>query len=256
METLGNTLHSLYVLYVRVNCTYELEGVVVQAYLAELERSVSMPRLSKYRPQSGSDLETAVNYFWNIELSESLYPGLAALEVTLRSSIHDALTAREGADMWFRKLLEPGQLRGYAETHYTLFNRLKQKPPTSGQIVAELTFGFWTTLLSQPYHQTLWAPQKSALVKVVFPHLPRIPNNRHFIHQRYNDLRMLRNRVMHHEPIWYRPNLSQEWEGIIEAIGWISPTTRDSILLIDHFEDTYHNGKARVEADICQRFGI
>lgn len=158
--------------------------------------------------------------------------------------------------MWFRMLLEPGQLRGYAETHYLLYNRLKRQHPTSGQIVAELTFGFWTTILSQPYHQTLWAPRKSALVKAVFPHFPKTPNNRHFIHQRYNDLRMIRNRVMHHEPIWYRHDLYQEWEGMIEAIGWISPTTRDSMLLIDHFDDTFRNGKARVEASLRERFSV
>jgi len=223
---------------------------------AEIERGVSAPRLARYRPHDGSHFDAVTNYFWNIELSESLYPGLAALEVTLRNSIHNALTAREGTDMWFRMLLEPGQLKGYAETHYTLFNRLRQKHPTSGQIVAELTFGFWTTIMSQPYHQTLWAPRKSALIKTVFPHLPKIPNNRHFIHQRYNDLRMLRNRVMHHEPIWYRQNLYQEWEGIIEAIGWISPVTRDGTLLIDHFDDTFRNGKARIEADLRQRFDL
>ncbi len=176
---------------------------MVSTVFADLARGVSKPRLAKYRPQNGSDFDTIANYFWNIQLSEALYPGLAVLEVTLRSSIHDALTAREGTDMWFRMLLEPGQLRGYAETHYMLYNRLRRKHPTSGQIVAELTFGFWTTLLSQPYHQTLWAPGKSALIKNVFPHLPKTPSNRHFFHQRYNDLRMLRNRVMHHEPIWH-----------------------------------------------------
>lgn len=229
---------------------------MMSSLFSEFERAVSSPRVAKYRPQDGSDLDAIVNYLWNIELSQSLYPGLAALEVTLRSSIHVALTAREGTDMWFRMLLEPGQLRGYADTHYMLFNRLKRTQPTSNQIVAELTFGFWTTLLSQPYHQTLWAPRKSALVKTVFPHLPRIPNNRHFIHQRYNDLRMLRNRVMHHEPIWHRPGLHDEWIGMVEAIGWISPDTRDSILLIDHFDATFRQGQARIEAALRQRFNI
>lgn len=229
---------------------------MIQAYVAALEQGISNPRLSKYRPPGGSDLEMAVNYLWNIALSEALFPGLAALEVTLRSSIHHALTAREGTDMWFRTLLEPGQLSVYAQSHLKLYNRLKRTEPTSGQVVAELTFGFWTTLLSQPYHQTLWVPDKTALVKAVFPHLPPTPSNRHFVHQRYNDLRILRNRVMHHEPIWHRPRLYQEWEEMIEAIGWISPTTRDSILLLDHFTDTYRNGRLRIETELQARFGI
>ncbi len=43
---------------------------------------------------------------------------------------------------------------------------------------------------------------------------------------------------------------------MIEAIGWISPTTRDSILLIDHFDDTFRYGKARIEADLRLRFKL
>lgn len=198
----------------------------------------------------------AVNYFWNVALSEALYPGLAALEITLRGSIHDALTAREGTDMWFRGLLEPRQLRDYASAYLTLYERLKRNTPTSDQIVAELTFGFWTTLLSQPYHQSLWVPRGTQLVKTVFPHLSPTPNNRHFVHQRYNDLRLLRNRVMHHEPIWHRPNLLREHQAVIEAIGWISPTTKESIMLIDHFDDTYHNGRANIEENLHLRFNF
>lgn len=229
---------------------------MVQAYITNLERGVSRPRLSKYRPHNGTDLEMAVNYFWNIELSEALYPGFAALEVTLRSSVHEALTAREGTDMWFRTRLEPGQLRAYADAYLNLLRDLKGQHPTSGQIVVQLPFGFWTTLLSQPYNQSLWAPQKSALFKAVFTHLPPVPNNRHFVHQRYNTLRLLRNRVMHHEPILFRHDLYKEWDGMIEAIGWINPTIRDSVLVIDRFDATFRHGKARIEAALRQRFNL
>lgn len=229
---------------------------MVQSYIAELERGVSHSRLAKYRPHGGSDLDMAVNYLWNIALSEALYPGLFALEVTLGSSIHHALTDREGSDMWFRMLLEPGQLGLYADTHMKLFNRLKRKDPTAGQIVAELPFGFWTTLLSQPYHQVLWAPEKTALVKTVFPNLPPTPSNRHYGHQRYNELRLLRNRVMHHEPVWYRTNLYQQWEEMIDAIGWIRLGVRESALVLDHFDDTYRNGKARIEGELRLRFNL
>ncbi len=94
-----------------------------------------------------------------------------------------------------------GQLREYANAHLTVIKRPGVTQATSGQIVAELTFGFWTTLLSQPYHQRVWAPDRTALIRAVFPHLPPVPNNRQAVHQRYNDLRFMRNRIMHHEPI-------------------------------------------------------
>lgn len=226
---------------------------MVKSYIASLEQAVSGERLSRYQLPDGSDIDTAVNYLWNIALSESLYPSLAAIEVTLRNSIHNALTEREGTDMWFRTLLEPGQLSTYAQTHLSLYNRLKRTEPSAGQLVAELTFGFWTTLLSQPYHQALWALNRTAMVRQVFPHLPPTPSNRHFVHQRFNDIRILRNRIMHHEPIWYRPRLHDEWKEMIEAIGWISPVMRDSVLILDHFEDTLASGRARIETHLRMR---
>ena len=71
---------------------------MIQAYIAELEQGVSTPRLASYRPQGGSDLDMTIHYLWNVVLSEALFPSFAALEVTLRNSIHHALTAREGSD--------------------------------------------------------------------------------------------------------------------------------------------------------------
>lgn len=43
---------------------------------------------------------------------------------------------------------------------------------------------------------------------------------------------------------------------MIEAIGWINPAVRDSILILDHFDDTYNNGRARIETELHQRFGL
>ncbi len=204
-----------------------------------------------------------VNYVWNIALSEAIYLSLAALEITLRGGIHQAFTAQANTDMWFRGLLELGQLREYANAHVTLINRHKGAQPTSGQIVAKLTFGFWTTLLSQPYHQRIWAPDRTAMVKTVFPYLPRLPNNRHTIHQRFNDLRFLRNRTMHHEPVWNGVRMPQRGvvpvgvrhQEMVEAIGWISPTTQRAVGEIDRFT-TVLNGRAKLQTDLRVRLGV
>lgn len=86
------------------------------------------------------------------------------------------------------------------------------------------------------------------------------------IHRRYDTLRYLRNRVFHFEPVWDGVqvpikqtttilNVRDLHAEAIAAIGWISPTTRDSILILDHFDDTYHNRRARIEAELRRRFG-
>ncbi|MCC6793121.1 MAG: hypothetical protein IT336_15645 [Thermomicrobiales bacterium] len=42
--------------------------------VAHLEALVSAPRLQRYRAAASSDLETATNYLWNIQLADLSFP--------------------------------------------------------------------------------------------------------------------------------------------------------------------------------------
>jgi len=90
MDTLGNT-RAGYPHWVGTVNT-RVRDQLVTAFISDLRAAISLPRLDKYRPVGGTDLDMAVNHFWNIAHFEALYPDLAVLEVTLRSSIHQALT--------------------------------------------------------------------------------------------------------------------------------------------------------------------
>lgn len=236
-------------------------------YFDDVKGAISDPRLERYRPKDGTDQETVVNYFWNISLCEALYPSLNALEITLRNAIHQAATNSYGTEFWFDqpevlKQRQPGQVQA---ARYRLTER--GRPHTAGRIIAELSFGFWTTLMSDPYHSPFWMPGKARLLKDAFPHMTNARRIRGDVHRRYDTQRYLRNRVFHFEPVWdgvdvpiqqttVTLNVVDMHDDAIEAIGWISPTTRDSILLIDHFDDTFRHGKARLEADLRQRFNL
>jgi hypothetical protein len=52
-----------------------------------------------------------------------------------------------------------------------------------------------------------------------------------------NHIRRLRNRVFHHEPIWYWKDLRQQHNEIIEAIGWINPAMMSFIQTLDRFDE-------------------
>lgn len=96
-------------------------------------------------------------------------------------------------------------------------------------IVATLSFGFWISLLGPGgrtatgrkanYEMTLWRPA----LRAAFAH--RAPLTRRQVHRPLNDLRALRNRIAHHEPILGR-NLLNDHERILEICGWMSPATR------------------------------
>lgn len=188
------------------------------ATIAALEETISSDRLTSYLAATqGNKAEALQLYAWNAIISAALYVPLQGLEVTLRNALHRELTQRFGVHWYDRlspSLSNPSQ-NLIAGAKSTVTN--SRKPLTPSRVIAELSFGFWVTLLSGKYHNPLWTP---ALYKA-FPHLPpRVP--RKHVHQPLDYLRLLRNRIAHHEPIFGR-HLQKDYEHILELVGWMSP---------------------------------
>jgi hypothetical protein len=117
---------------------------------------------------------------------------------------------------------------------------------TPGKLVSELNFGFWTTLLSFPYDSRIWRWNGYALLAQAFPHTAGHPLAA--LHARFNEIRFLRNRVMHYEAIYHRPNLAVEHAHVHEAIQWISPQFHKGVHTVDNFPDVLAHGRMRVYA--------
>lgn len=243
---------------------------MVAQYVANLEHLVSKPRLDRYRPANGDDLETAVTYLWNAALSEALLQGLAAVEVGLRNAVHTTLTAYAGTEYWFQSVLKEAEMNEVHDTWAKLSRRHK-KPPTPGKIIAELMFGFWPPLFSNAYHD-LWWSNGTALFKMAFPNVPTgVPPYQAIVlkdvYQRTEACQKLRNRVMHHEPIFtglIRLNvpvlpLSAIHQYIIDLLTWIHPDLVLSLNAVDRFEHVLQNGKTEIEeklkAEIRAKYG-
>lgn len=234
---------------------------MVSRFIADLERPVSRVRLENYRPTNPTtddDLAMVVNYFHNIELSEALYPSLEAFEVALRNSIHLALSQHFQNVYWFDQagfypkprppVAEPRQMRLIREARDHLAK--EGKPDDADRIVAELNFGFWHALLNRPFERTLWRPNRAALLGQVFPHTTRRQRDRQALWDRVDRIRIIRNRVMHYEPIWYRPHLAQDHADILDALGWISTAMQQTIAMCDRFPTVLTSGRATIERRI------
>lgn len=224
---------------------------MVMPMVADLQRALSAARLEAYRPAGGSDLAMLTNYFWNIDLAEALVPVLHAVELALRNTIHSAMIDKYKTDMWFyhQGALEPNQLAEFARA----LGKVHKKPsPLSGKIVAELTFGFWVTLLSAPYEQRVWSDSGYAAFKAAFPNAR---GSRKDVHKRFNDIRERRNRVFQYERIYNRPALLREHAEIHQAIEWISPTLHRASHAVDNFPAIFH-GRAQVEAYLKDHLGV
>ena len=185
-----------------------------------LEQSISRDRLAKYLSNQDDDLDAALAlYEKNIRLSEAFYPPLQCLEVCLRNRIHASMRSKYGAG-WLNDRAVP--LENTARNMIDAAWDGIKKPEaeiTSGDIVAELRFAFWVGILGPSYDATLW---RTAVYKC-FPNARSLKRKR--VHSRMNVLRRFRNRVAHHEPIFFRP-VEQMHNEIIEAIGWMCADTR------------------------------
>jgi hypothetical protein len=180
-----------------------------------LERTISRERLAKYLTASEGDILGAIAiYQENTLLSEAFYTPLQCVEIALRNVLNEGMAARYGDD-WLKNGRAP-----LDSDALTTIAKLRIGPNDStGTIVAELSFGFWVSLLGPRYDATLW---RDALCKVVRP--SKGSRRRKDIHARFNAIRRLRNRVAHHEPI-FQKDLAACHAEIIEAISWLCAET-------------------------------
>lgn len=184
------------------------------------------------------------HYLWNMALCESLYPALQCLEVTLRNSIHDSATMAFGNPQWYESVLVERERVHIVRARTRLESQ--GKAPGTDDIVAALSLGFWVNLFYRSYEQKLWP----RLLSEVFPHLSPGLRTRQNISRRLSPIRDLRNRVFHHEPIWYWQNLEERHFEILEAIGWINPEVRNVVQVIDRFPDVYTHGLDKSRMDL------
>lgn len=194
--------------------------------------------MDSYRIAGDTDLDVITKYVWNMVLSEALCPSLQTLEVALRNNIHDAASKAFGNQFWFDStpsLLRPGEQKLVANAKVQLTR--EGKPIEAGRVVAELTFGFWTSLLDVFYERTVWQPLLAD--KAAFAYMPKTIRTRATLSRRFNGIRKLRSRVFHHEPVWNDAYLSRSHADIVEAIRWICPELYDMTNLLDRFPQVY-----------------
>ena len=189
-----------------------------QERLDALWSTISEARLERYLSASDHHHGRAISlYEDNLAIAAAFYVPLQCLEITLRNRLHDSMCARFGPE-W---LLNPGQLLeedGRLAIEQAI-SALRAKPLLPGSVVAELTFGFWVSLLASRYSERLWKP----VFYRVFKRNDKFMS-RKTVHGRLNALRRFRNRVAHHEPIIFN-DLANTHAELIEAISWMCPIT-------------------------------
>jgi ribosomal protein S16 len=210
-----------------------------QEFFESIEKAISTERLSPYGRDNPGPCAVMARYLWNIAICESLYSPLQMCEVALRNSIHATMSEIFKVGTWYDTISlmswAHGQIGGAKSKIATA-----GKPVTPGRVVAELHFGFWTSLFEDHYEKN--TPFLPTGIKKVFPCLAKSLHNRKDIKGRLERVRQLRNCVFHHERVIHWKDLSDQHARVIETIGWISPGLSEMALKLDRFLETYKAG--------------
>jgi len=181
-----------------------------------LEHLLSVKRLETYYKQFNGNKSKAIEYYQlNTQISESFYPLLSNLEIALRNSIHKSFSLRFGTDNWFENIIFQ-ELKDHINIAKSKITKSKQFL-TNDKIVAELTFGFWTSLFNKQYAQFFWKP-----LMFVFKDLETELKQRDKIAFKLNNIRKFRNRIFHYEPICNDLIvLKLNYTSIIDILNWL-----------------------------------
>ena len=168
----------------------------------ELIETITPVRLKAYGEDSNDIL--LEKYIYNLKISESLYPALSLLEVTLRNKICYAIEALICKDWLINELNQQNLLfdKEYNKLIETA-DKIKKdgKKVTNDRLISELTFGFWIHLCTKSYKPKFW--DKKGFIELVFPNYTVSSNLRNIslIQKDLRDVLKLRNRISHQEII-------------------------------------------------------
>ena len=209
-----------------------------------IRASLSPARLATYEhaaDRASRPLEHALLlYSWNARVSEALLTPLHIFEVVVRNAVADALQAVYGPDWPWSATFEKSlpDTRGTAYKPRGDLSSARSKAASTGAVIADMTFVVWEKMLTRRFDERIW----NLHLRRVFPNFSaKLPVSavRQEIYEAMNRVRLLRNRIAHHEPIFTR-DLKQDFkiiQSIIEArctasAGWMY-SEQQAVAIID-----------------------
>jgi len=186
-----------------------------------IESRLTTVRMASYLSAVRGDPDNALGlYLWNLKVSAAFYVDLSTAEVVLRNAVDSALQARFGKGRsWFDNV----NLSNSSAEH---LRAATGRAAAAGHnahndIVAQLSFGFWRSLLTRYYRATLWPVIRPVLLADPNRQAPRAEG----IFQMVDELGYLRNRIAHHETI-FRRDLPRQFQSLLSLTGSICMDTR------------------------------
>ncbi|MGH1979075.1 Abi family protein [Rothia sp. L_38] len=193
-------------------------------------------RFEQYLVAANRDYSAAKElYAWNTRISGAFYELLSYVEVSLRNAVDKVLKEYEppasvvvnsNKSWWFSNpaFLKDAHLK-FADTavgHLQRNDRTKKYNYSRDKIISSITFGLWEEIFSKDYENIF----RQHLV-YAFPdrRLTDIKMRKDVL-ERVSSLRLLRNRIAHHQHIFHLP-LEERFDQAIEIITAIDKDFAD-----------------------------
>lgn len=200
---------------------------------------LSMARISTYTaactPAADEDPTVAALrlYHWNIEMCAAFTVPIHLCEVAIRNAVSEALTSVYGSRWpWARGFMQalPKPTHGYSPARDLAQAAASQ--PSTGKVIPELKFVFWEKMFTSRHDKRLWTEHLHRVLPYVDRTKP-ISLVRNDIRIGLDNVRTLRNRIAHHEPIFGRP-LADDLAATRTLIAYRSPQLNDWLNSIEN----------------------
>jgi hypothetical protein len=218
----------------------------------ELKKWLSEPRFDEYLIAANHDHESArALYEWNTAVSAALFESIAHVEVALRNAVDNTLRPLEVVESartrsrnawWFMNsaFLEDKDL-SYATTAERFLGD-RARSAGRDKVLAAMTLGMWDAIFHKDYEQLF----RKHLVHV-FPFRPETGFKRDIVYARVLALRVLRNRIAHHQNISELP-LEDRFEQAMELLGWMDPDLERWVRGLSRVPDLLNERPAAAES--------
>lgn len=184
----------------------------------QLITALSDRRFGRYLKGSGHDRDLAFSlYLYNARLAKAFLFPLHIVEIVLRNGVDEVLVSMFGESWAF----EPGFQNLLTEPSRDTLHRAIQRlgaNPTKDDVVATLTFDFWSNLFRADYDRPLWQRNMHRLL----PHAST--STRASFERLLKPINRFRNRIAHHEPIFHM-DVSGLYKDILDVVRQRSPVT-------------------------------
>ena len=184
--------------------------------VSALRKTLSASRMTNYDAAAGTQEIAIELYAWNAEVSSAFLFPLHVCEVVVRNAVAECFEIKYGSNWpWvtsFERSLNNRLKEDLSRAKDSVGNTKK-----TGKVIAELNFFFWQSIFTKSHDFRIW----NQYLLTAFPNLDNknpIPPQREGIYQVLDELRHLRNRIAHHEPIFKR-DLLEDYEKIKNLIA-------------------------------------